>query len=631
MACPSDHHVVLGTAGHIDHGKSEIVKYLTGTDTDRLKEEKERGMTTDLGFAFLGDDITIIDVPGHEKFVKTMVAGVNTVDLALLVVAADDGVMPQTVEHLEILNLLRIPAGLVALSKIDLVEKDWIGLVTDDIRNLLEGTVMENAPILPVSPITGAGMEELKSEIFRIADEVHAKQDKGIFRLPVDRVFSIKGFGTVAAGTILSGTLSPDDSVELLPQGKTIRVRGIQVHDRPVKISRVGFRTAINLQGLNKEDLRRGDVLAEPGFFRPTHMIDTHFVLLPTWKKQLKHRTRVRVHIGTNEIIARLILLDKKILEPGDEAFVQFHFEKPVVADNGDRYVVRSFSPVRTLGGGLVLDVYPPRHKRFDADVLIRLERRMSGDPSQLIEETLDRHRMAPLSTAEIARTLGLPEQEIEQRIEELDEEERIFRVGKKRWMSRASRDGLKHAVLNHLRTFHDAYPHRMGLSKAELRSRFKGGLDRMLSETILMMLDAEGGVHVHGDRIRLASHTANLSPKLETVKKCIEERLMEKPFSPPGEKELADELGKETKTVLDHMLETGSLVRLEEGVVMHARAVEKAIQEIRKYLQAQETATVSDIRQHLHTTRKYAVPLLIHLDGIGITLRDGDIRRLKE
>ena len=280
MSEPLGRHVVLGMAGHIDHGKTEIVKALTGTDTDRLKEEKERGMTTDLGFAFLGDDITIIDVPGHEKFVKTMVAGVNTVDLALLVIAADDGIMPQTTEHLEILNLLQVPAGLVAISKIDLVETDWTEMVVGDVKKLLKGTPLEGGPIVPVSPITGQGMDTLKHEIFRTAQNIHARQDTGVFRLPIDRSFTIRGFGTVVAGTILSGKIAPEDTVELLPQGKTIRVRGVQVHDHPVDQSSVGFRTAINLIGTDKEQVQRGDVLAEPGFFRPSSMMDAYFTAI---------------------------------------------------------------------------------------------------------------------------------------------------------------------------------------------------------------------------------------------------------------------------------------------------------------------------------------------------------------
>jgi len=624
-------HIVLGMAGHIDHGKTEIVKALTGTDTDRLKEEKERGMTTDLGFAFLGEDITIIDVPGHEKFVKTMVAGVNTVDLSLLVIAADDGVMPQTIEHLEILNLLNIQTGLVAVSKIDLVEEDWLSMVVEDVKRLLRGTVLQDASIIPVSPITGQGMDRLKESIFEVARTVQDRRDKGIFRLPIDRVFTIKGFGTVVAGTVLSGKIATDDTVELLPQGKTLRVRGVQVHDHPVQESSVGYRTAINLMNVEKEAVQRGDMLAEPGFLRPTSMMDVHFSLLKTWKKELKNRTRVRVHIGTNEVIARIILLDREAYAPGDEGFVQLHFEKPVVADREDRYVVRSYSPIRTMGGGFILDTYPSKHKRFEKDVIQKLQRLLKGDPSLAVLDVLETSWFTPMLSEDLAKSLGITKEDTLAHLTRLESAGDALRVGKKRWMSRKNHDILKRKLEQILATFHQENPLRLFMSGAELRSRIRQPVDRNLFEEIIQQLQEEKAVSVKGDRIQRKGHTARLTPEIQTLKNKIEKTLLSDPFNPPSEKQMVQELGEEVESLLKHMTESGDLIRLEAGLFLHKKAVEDASCKIRTYLQENARATVSDLKQCLGTTRKYAVPLLVHFDTTGLTERDGDYRRLKK
>ena len=623
-------HVVLGMAGHIDHGKTAIVRALTGTDTDRLKEEKERGMTTDLGFAFLGDGITIIDVPGHEKFVKTMVAGVNTVDLALLVVAADDGVMPQTAEHLEILNLLRIPAGLVAVNKTDLVDGSWLEVVIEDVRKLVRGTVLEGAHILPVSALTGEGIDNLRSAIFTTAEQVQAKKDKGIFRMPIDRVFSIKGFGTVVAGTVLSGRVAPNDELELLPQGIRLRIRGLQVHDKPVSESRTGFRTAVNVMGIEKEGVERGNVLIEPGFFRLTRMADAHFSLLSSSIRPLKNRERVHVHVGTDEALARIILLGHESLVPGTEDFIQLHFEKPVVLDAGDRFIVRSYSPVRTIGGGSVLDVHPEKHRHLQQGILPKLDNLLKGDPAQKVLDRLETVRFHPIAIDELARGMGMAQEEIQNRLADLEASGRVIRVGKERWASFENRETLKRILAATVERFHREHPERTGILRAELLSRVKPSSDKQFFEETVKRLVEEKILSSEGDRMRLSTHRVVLTPELSAVKEKINAALLASPFNPPDEKEILHRFGEQGGTVLQVMIEAKEIVRLEEGILFHTRSIEQAKQTIRSYLTETREATVSDLRQHLGTTRKYAVPLVEHLDRIGFTERDGDKRRLK-
>ncbi|MBN2417201.1 selenocysteine-specific translation elongation factor [bacterium] len=623
-------HVVLGMAGHIDHGKTELVKALTGTDTDRLKEEKERGMTTDLGFAFLGDDITIIDVPGHEKFVKTMVAGVNTVDVALLVIAADDGIMPQTVEHLEILNLLRVPAGLIAVTKTDMVEQEWLELVITDIRNLIAGTVLEGAPIVPVSSITGDNIDRLTAAIVETAASVRRRQDRGVFRMPVDRVFTIKGFGTVVAGTVLSGTIHRDAAVELLPQQKRLRVRGIQVHDQSVEQGGTGFRTAINLQNVEKTAIIRGNVLAEPGFYRPTTAVDAHFSLLQSWQKVLKNRTRVRVHVGTSEVMGRIILLEHRGLEPGKEGFVQVRFEKPVVADRDDRFVVRSYSPVRTLGGGVVLDPHPPRHKRFDPDVSATLQRFLQGDPVQVVEEFLQRAGYMPMNADEIATGLGMPADQVQRLLDRLEESGEGVRIGKKRWMAAATLAALKRAVLDELDAYYENNPLRISMSGAEIRSRIRRPVDKALFDSTCALLVEEGVVEVDGDKLKRAGRDVSLPAAAVRLKEKIEAAYLADPWKPPRLSEVVSDLGKEAEPLISFLLESGTLVRLENEILIHGRALADAKEKIAALLDTTGGSTVSDIKELLGTTRKYAMPLCIHLDNTGFTERDGDLRILK-
>ena len=623
-------HIVLGMAGHIDHGKTSIVKALTGIDTDRLKEEKERGMTTDLGFAFLGNEIAIIDVPGHEKFVKTMVAGVNTVDIALLVVAADDGVMPQTREHLEILTLLQVPLGLIALNKIDLAENEWLEMVKSDLRSLVRGTFLENAPVIPVSAVTGKGIEELKREIRERARLVQQRRDKGVFRLPIDRVFTIRGFGTVVAGTILGGSIKVDDSVELLPHGKTVRVRGLQVHDQSVIESSVGLRTAINLMGVEKELIERGDVLAQPGFFKPTSMVDAKFAYLSGEKTKLENRTRIRFHVGTTEVIGRIILLEGDVLQSGVEGFVQVHFEKPIVADAGDRFVVRSYSPVRTIGGGSILDVHPQKHKRFQQDVLLRLAQLDKGDPEQLVMEQILRSANSFLSVAELAKLASVPPEVCRNQLDALQQQGKVVQLEADVWYAASHLDNLKGKIADLLEKLHNENPLKIGFSASEVHSRLKPAMERKLFDHACKVLQNEGHVDLHGDRISLRLHAIQLSPEHKAIREKIEKALTASLLMPPGQRDITAGLGKDGEKVFALMIESGDVVRLEQDIVIHRSAIEKAKQEITKLMAAKHQAGLGEIREYLGITRKYALPLLLYLDSVGFTEREGDVRKLR-
>ena len=630
MQSTSPRHIVIGMAGHIDHGKTAIVRALTGVDTDRLKEEKERGMTTDLGFAFFGDDMTIIDVPGHEKFVRTMVAGVNTIDIAVLVVAADDGVMPQTREHLEILRLLNIPAGLIALNKIDLVERDWLDLVTADIRTVVAGTFLEKSPVVPVSTVTGEGISLLGETIHQHSQFVREREDKGVFRLPIDRVFTIKGFGTIVAGTVLSGSVKVDDTLELLPQGVSVRIRGIQVHDHAVGESRTGQRTALNLQGVEKEMVERGNVLCAPGFFRPTSMLDAHMLYLPSASKPLANRSRVHVHCGTSEVVARLVLLDQETLAPGSEGLVQLHFEQPVVADAGDRYVVRSYSPVHTIGGGCVLDAHPEKHRRFQDDVGQRLNRLMHGDPAQPVLEQLARHTSGLATTVDMARQTSIPVRACLVHLEELLRRGSALRFGTDLWCAASTMRATRQHILETLTRFHHEQPLRTGMLPSELHSHIKPALDRKLFDTACVALVQDGEVTRKNERLAVKDYQPVLSPEQQSAAQAIKRLLLINPLMPPGREELLAKMGKDGEKVLTLMIETGEVVLLEDGILMHRDAIAQARTRVQEYFAHQPAGTMSEIRQHLGISRKYAVPLLVHFDHNGVTERDGDVRRLK-
>jgi selenocysteine-specific elongation factor len=631
-------HIIIGTAGHIDHGKSSLVKALTGTDPDRLKEEKEREMTIDLGFAFLGDNITFIDVPGHEKFVKNMAAGVSTIDMVLLVIAADDGIMPQTREHFDILQLLGVNRGLIAVTKIDMVEQDWLELVIEEIKALVKGTFLEGAPILPVSNATGQGIAELKNLILDLAQRLEARPDKGVFRLWIDRIFTMKGSGTVIAGTVLSGSCKTGDTVELLPQQRQLRVRRVQVHNKTLEQCVTGERAAINLMDIEKEEIERGNMLAKPGYYQPTYMLNARLNLLKSSPHPLKNRDRIRLHLGTGEIIARVVLLERQELFPGESTFVQFRLEAPCLADYGDRYVIRSFSPTQTIGGGTIVEVHPPKLKYLPEEELKRLALLEQADPHVIIEQYLLKNEYALKTVSHLAQELSLAPEAVSQILETLQQRDRIRVIADKpEWavVHATHFQGARSAILEFLQKFHQEHPMLRGIKKSELRERLFGKMNNMLFDTILATLLQENRVTVQEEKIFLAGHEIRFTPKQQEIKHQVEQIYLTREYVTPGWDEIVTEVAAKPKDILDvvtGLIELGVLVEIkyyEKPAIFHKEHIDKAREILVNYLKQHGAIRLGEFRELINSTRKFATPILVYFDQIGVTERDGEIRRL--
>ncbi|HEU4753907.1 MAG TPA: selenocysteine-specific translation elongation factor, partial [Armatimonadota bacterium] len=514
----SSQHFIIGTAGHVDHGKTALIRALTGAETDRLREEQERGMSIDLGFADFtlpsGRKAGVIDVPGHERFLKNMLAGAGGIDLVLLVIAADEGVMPQTREHLDILNILQTRKGVVVLTKADLVEPDWLELVQEDIRSALGGTFLEHAPMVPVSSLTGQGIPELKALLDRMAEEITTRTIVGPWRLPIDRAFTIRGFGTVVTGTLVAGVARVGDRVEVLPRRLETRIRSLQVHGAGVEFAEAGTRVAMNLAGVELEEIHRGDVAAPPGTYTPTQALDARLDVLENCPREVKNRTRVRVYLGTAEVLARLNLLDADQIEPGGSGLVQLRLETPTVAAKGDRYVLRFYSPMETIGGGSVIDPNPPRHKRFDEAVLANTRVKEKGTPDELVAEAVQRAGLAPIAPPAVAQGLGIPVEEVRALMQALKERGELVPIEGETVLHRHRLDAAEYQFLNTLSEFHAAQPMRTGMSREELRSRLSRQMDAKSFNLVLGRLESEGRIAAEGGRVRLAGHQPQLTPE---------------------------------------------------------------------------------------------------------------------
>ncbi len=625
-------HYVIGTAGHIDHGKTSMVKHLTGKDTDWLKEEKARGMTIDLGFAFMGDDITIIDVPGHEKFIRNMVAGVSTIDLVLFVIAADDGVMPQSKEHLEILKLLQIKKGIIVITKIDLMESDWLELVKEDVKDLITGTFLENSPIVSVSSETGAGIEELKMQILQDISKADQRQDRGVFRLPIDRIFTIKGFGTIAAGTVLSGHLKVDDSVRLLPQSRDLRVRGLQIHETDVEKVSIGDRAAVNLAGIEKEIIQRGDVLVEAGYFQSTKYFDAKLYILESAGKPVKHNDRIRMNIGTNELIGRLSILHKQEIKPGESAYVQFRMEKPLVAAMGDRFVIRTYSPIRTVGGGAVLGVNTKRHKRFSEDVISGLEIFETNDNQKITEHLLQENGYRFMTLEKITKTLSVHEIIVNKIIDQLEKQKKCFRYVEKDqqfYLYFGYFEKLKKLVEQELEKFHQNNPTRKGIKRSDLKVNCQVE-DNRLFNFMLDTLANEQKILIKNNLVSSADHEISLDADDQNLMKKIDAMLYDQAFMPLNPSQLSEELNVDlpkVKQMISILLEMEKLLKVEENIFIHKKRIDEASKRVKKYFETHDSLTVGEFRKLLNTSRKYALPLLNYFDTVGITIRQEDVR----
>ncbi len=632
----SARHVVVGTAGHIDHGKTSLVKALTGIDTDRLPEEKARGITIDLGFAFLEEPegliIEIVDVPGHERFVKNMLAGVGGIDLALLVIAADEGVMPQTREHLAICSLLHIRAGLVALTKVDMVESDWLELVNDDVSRLVRGTFLESAPVLPVSSKTGQGLGELQAALGAAAAMVPGRATDQLARLPIDRVFTIKGFGTVVTGTLRAGQVRVDDRVEVFPGGAQAKIRGLQVHGRSVEQAVAGQRTAVNLQGLERAAIDRGDVLGLAGSLVASSLVDGSLELLEDAPRPLKSRDRIRFHTGTAEVMARVLLLDRAELAPGESAFVRVRLEQPVVAMPGDRFVVRSYSPVVTIGGGTLLDIAPPRVRRKAPALVAHLELLASGSDEAVVEEHARQAGVAGTRMASLSGRVGVGPARLRAMLDGLQREGRLLVVDRDWYLHPESLARLRSLVVSALEQFHRANPLRPGMSREELRGR-AGAADEKVFAYLLGALQTEGVLVVERDKVRLAAHEIRLSAAQQRALEQVEQDFLKAGAAPPSPEEALGRAGLpggEEHELFQVLLDGRRLVRVKESLFFHAAALEAIQEKLVTLLKERKDIGPADIKDLLGISRKYAIPLLEYFDGRRVTARVGERRVLR-
>ena len=628
-------HVIIGTAGHIDHGKTALVKALTGIETDTLPEERDRGVTIDIGFAYWKDNVTIIDVPGHERFVKNMVTGVCTVDLALFVVAADDGVMPQTREHLGILNLLGVPRGIVVLTKVDLVEEEWLELVEEELREVFAETFLENALIVPVSSITDEGIDALRAAVEEEIARVEARPDQGIFRLPVDRAFSVQGFGTVVTGTVISGEVRVRDALSVLPSGKSVRVRGVQTHGRDVDVARVGARAAINISGVEVDEVSRGDLLVQTGYFETTYMIDARLHMLPDAPAHVTNRTRVHLLMGPREVLARVVLLEGETLLPGESQLVQLRLEEPGVAARGDRFVIRRYSPVQTLGGGVVLDPQPVKHRRFRDDVNDALRDLEQDDPTQVLLTRLKAARLQPRTALQLASEMAVSASEIESQIVVLVNSGDVIsyvQAGKAMYVHAMCWRELLDGIGDAMGVFHEAHPLRPGARREELRALVKGepsddlfahGVEHLVHADILKSDNA---------LIGLRDYKIALTPEQEEIRDAIARVLKDGGTTPEDLKTLPDAIqvnAKSVRDVVSAMQAMGGLVRLDDTLLFHPEVMEDVTRQLVDYLKENGEIDVSTFRSLIGTTRKFAVPLLNYFDTQGITIRQGDVRVL--
>ncbi len=631
--------LVLGTAGHIDHGKSALVKALTGTDPDRLAQEKERGITIELGFARLdlpsGRSMGVVDVPGHERFVRQMVAGATGIDVVLLVIAADDGVMPQTREHLAVIDLLGIEQGVVALTKSDLVDDEWLALVEEDVERLLKGTSIEGAPIIACSAKTGAGLDELLEALDSVAEGTASERASLPMRLPVDRVFTIAGAGTVVTGTMWSGSVEKDDLVEILPSGKEGRVRGVQVHSEEVVTAHAGQRVAVNIAGLGKEEISRGDVVAAPGTLKTTDRFDAHFTFLgfPESSKVFESDTRVHVHHGTREVLGRVLLMEGgDSLEPGGSVLAQLRLEEPIVPRYGDRFIVRSYSPVYTIGGGVILDVLPPRRTRLkphERDLLVALrEHDLAAASVGLLSS-----RGIPMTADEVASAIGITVSEVAAEFEKADLE-RVEAGGERYFVTAQALDDLVARIESGLRAYHEENPKATGMPTAALKDRVDHRLAPKLFDALLMLAESKGVAEVQGGEVRHPESSASALAEEEAVAEALPPLLAAQGLSPKSVADTAAEIGADpdvVRRVLTQSTLDGKVVRLGPEMHFSASAIEDARETLREYLARHpQGATAAELRDALGVSRKYAIPLLEYFDAQGLTRREGDLRFLK-
>ena len=626
--------IIVGTAGHIDHGKTTLIKALTGRNTDRWEEEQRRGITIDLGFTYFdlknGDRVGIIDVPGHEKFINNMVAGVVGMDLVLLVVAADEGIMPQTREHMDILGLLGIKKSILVINKCDLVDEEWLELVEEEIQEELEGTFLEGAPVVKVSAATGQGLDELTDTIQQLmSDEVVAKDTQTIPRLPIDRVFTLSGFGTIITGTLISGTITKEDVLEMYPIGKECKIRNIQVHGQNQDKCYAGQRVAINLSNVKKKEIRRGCVLAPKNSMKNTDLLDVKLTVLEDSMRILTNHERLHLYTGTSEILCRAVLLDKEQIGPGEEGLVQLRLEEEIAVKRGDRFVVRFYSPMETIGGGIVLEPNPVRKKRFDAQAIEELKKKESGSLGDVMELQIKEHGDTMITLAELAKVMAHSVDELKEYLEELEESGTIFVLPMKKdtylW-HRDSEFAVRQKIEETLQKYHSEHPYRYGMKKAEIHNTFLKKIKPNIFDAYIERMTEE---NVYGRREEYLSLPGYEVPKdamyLQT------EKLIEDTFEKAGydfvrfsEIDFGKIPRQTAEDVVLMMIDEGKVLRINEEMFTMKHLMDEAKEKIQNHLKEENLITIAQVRDMFSTSRKSAKPILEYMDSIKVTKKTG-------
>lgn len=630
-------HVIIGTAGHVDHGKTLLVKALTGIDTDRLVEEKKRGITIELGFAHLdfddGTQAGIVDVPGHEKFIKNMLAGAGGIDLAMLVVAADEGFMPQTVEHLGILSLLGIQDGLVVITKCDMADPEWVEMVKEDVRTHVEGTFLEGKPVFTVSAYTGQGIPELRQALKELVQKAAEKNMRTPFRLPIDRVFSVDGFGTVVTGTLIEGSVSNGDMAEILPGGVQARVRNLQVHDRDVETAYAGQRVAINLAGVKKADLGRGDVIARPGSVRTSLMLDARLQNLKNSQRTILSGSQVHLYHGSAVRLCKVVLLDRDALQPGESCYAQLRLTEEIAAKRGDRFVIRFYSPLETIGGGVVLDDLPRRHKRGDQAVLEALAIRENGSGDDQLVQLVAEHGHSLPTLEKLAAPQNLDREELGRSLEELTSAGKVLQPLPGRYLAASVFDAIWDSCRGLLEQYHRQNPLHAGMKVAELRQKLLKNTDQAVADAILAALAREGKIKAVADRYALADFAVHLTKRQSAIREKLLQTYRKAGLEVPGLDEVIAsfppaEQG-DCRQVVESLVSGGGLVMLTPQLCLHSQVYAQVCDKTRDFMAEHQELTLAEFRDLLGTSRKYALAVLEYYDKNKILKKDGDVRRL--
>lgn len=626
--------IIIGTAGHIDHGKTTLIKALTGRNTDRWEEEQRRGITIDLGFTYFdlknGDRVGIIDVPGHEKFINNMVAGVVGMDLVMLVVAADEGIMPQTREHMDILGLLGIEKSILVINKCDLVDEEWLELVEEEIKEELEGTFLENAPIVEVSAATGEGIPQLIDVIEQMtAKEVEPKEINTIPRLPVDRAFTLSGFGTIITGTLLTGSISKEDVLEMYPIGKECRIRSIQVHGQDVDRCYAGQRVAINLSNVKKKEIARGCVLAPPNSMKNTMLLDVKMNILPSSMRVLTNHARLHFFTGTSEVLCRAVLLDKEDLGPGESGYVQLRLEEEVALRRGDKFVVRFYSPMETIGGGVVLEPNPQRKKRFQQDVIEELKQKESGSSEDIIELHVKAHAETMVTLGELAKLTALSMEEVEMDVRSLEEQGKVYVFQMKKdiyvWHA-ASESTMRETLCETLRGYHNSHPYRYGMKKAEVHMTYLKKVKANVFDLYMELLVEKGVLRRHQEFLALPEFEIPKDERYQRLHDQMVRVFEDAKFDFVKFSEVAfDEKERPmAEDIVMFLADEGSVVKVADDLYTMKHFMEEAKAVVEGMLKEREIITIAELRDALNTSRKSAKPIMEYMDSIKVTKRNG-------